>query len=227
VGRILLIEDDEATADMVEQVLTEFNHVVDTVTNGTEGLEYLMHQHYDLSIIDWGLPGLTGVEICERYRKEGGRTPLLFLTGQQEVSRKVQAFDLGADDYLCKPFSVDELLARVNALLRRPRIQSDTIIISGSLEMNVTARNVTISGEPVSLSSGEFELLSLLMQNPKRIFSTAAIVEKVYSSESDTSEKTVRQRILCLRKKLEQDSHDKSIVNVKGQGYKFDSDGKE
>lgn len=226
-GRILLIEDDEVTASMVEEVLTEFNHVVDTVVSGTEGLEYLLHQHYDLSIIDWGLPGLSGVEICERYRKGGGKTPLLFLTGQQEVSRKVQAFDLGADDYLCKPFSVDELLARVNALLRRPRVDSDTIISSGSLQMNVTARNVTIGGEPVSLSSGEFELLKLLMQNQKRIFSTTAIVEKVYSSESDTSEKTVRQRILCLRKKLEQDDHDKSIVNVKGQGYKFDNDGKE
>lgn len=226
-GRILLIEDDEATADMVEQVLTEFNHVVDTVTNGDEGLEYLTHQHYDLSIIDWGLPGLSGVEICERYRKEGGKTPLLFLTGQQEVSRKVQAFDLGADDYLCKPFSVDELLARVNALLRRPRVESDTIINSGSLQLNVTARNVTIGGEAISLSSGEFELLRLLMQNQKRIFSTAAIFEKVYSSESDTSEKTVRQRVLCLRKKLEQDGHDQSIVNIKGQGYKFDSDGKE
>lgn len=226
-GRILLIEDDESTAFMVEEVLIEFNHVVDTVNNGTEGLEYLKHQHYDLSIIDWGLPGLSGVEICERYRKEGGKTPLLFLTAQQEVGRKVQAFDLGADDYLCKPFSVDELLARVNALLRRPRLESDTVISSGSLEINVTARNVTIGGEPVSLSSGEFELLKLLMQNPKRIFSTTAIVEKVYSSESDTSEKTVRQRILCLRKKLEQDNHDKSIVNVKGEGYKFDSDANE
>ena len=128
-SRILLIEDDHAQLDIIEQGLAFHGHVIDTKCDGAEGLEQLLAHHYDLAIIDWELPGLPGVEICNKYRNAGGTAAVLFLTGKSSVSNKVQAFDCGADDYLTKPFSYAELLARVKALLRRPpAMESETLV---------------------------------------------------------------------------------------------------
>lgn len=221
-GRILLVEDDEKIASVVEDALCAYNHVVDVVITGPDGLEHLMYHHYDMAIIDWGLPGMPGFTICEKYRSEGGKIPILFLTGQTDVVKKVAALDSGADDYMCKPFSLDELIARVSALLRRPPEESEKIVSSGSMQLDLNNSSVSIAGEKISLTASEFSLLKLFMQNPGKIFSYSAIVDKIFQSDAEFAEKAVRQRVMVLRKKLAQDGHDDSIVTVTGQGYKFE-----
>jgi two-component system OmpR family response regulator/two-component system response regulator QseB len=221
-ARILLVEDDEKVAAIVADALAAFNHVVDTVSDGRDGLDYLVHHHYELAIIDWGLPGLAGVELLEQFRARGGKTPILFLTGQTGVGSKVRAFDTGADDYICKPFAVDELLARVGALLRRPADEGDKTVRSGGLSLDLRSCIATIDGTNIQLTAGEFELLKLLMLNPGKVFSIPSILEKSSFAEGGGSEQSVRQRVMCLRKKLSVDGHQESIVNVSGQGYKFE-----
>ncbi|MBX3152240.1 response regulator transcription factor [Candidatus Obscuribacterales bacterium] len=224
-GRILLVEDDEMIASVVEDVLSEHNHVVDLVSTGPDALDQLLHYHYDMAIIDWGLPGMPGYTVTEQYRGKGGKIPILFLTGQTDVVKKVQALDVGADDYICKPFAVDELIARVTALLRRPPVEDEKVVKSGSLQLDLATCQVTISGAPLALTAGEFALLKLFMQNPGKVFSISSIVDKIFQSDAEFAEKAVRQRVMVLRKKLSVDGHEESIVTVTGQGYKFEARG--
>lgn len=224
-ARILLIEDDEKVATLVEDALISFNHVVDRARNGEEGLDYIRFSHYELAVVDWMLPGISGYEICKEYRLGGGQIPILFLTAQSEVHFKVQALDTGADDYLCKPFFVDELIARVNGLLRRNAPRKQSILRSGSLALDTQSAEVTINGTPIILNASEFALLKLLMQSPGRIYSADAIAERDDNVDNEKHQKAIRQRVLCLRKKISEDNHDRSIVTVQGQGYKFESKG--
>jgi len=221
-SRILVVEDDERTAASVVDILLCQNHVVDTATNGPDGLEHLMNHPYELAILDWGLPGMVGFEVCKHYRNSGGKIPILFLTAEKDLPKKVQALDTGADDYLCKPFALDELLARVNALLRRPREEEQKSIKSGSLVLNLDSSQVTIGDTKVVLTAGEFKILKLLMQNPKQIYSVQAIFDQLYVAEAESTEAALRQMIMGLRKKLNQDEHNKSIVTLKGSGYYFE-----
>jgi|GEM_PF-65631 Response regulators consisting of a CheY-like receiver domain and a winged-helix DNA-binding domain len=222
-SRILVIEDDPRTSATVKTALQAFNHVVDTVNNGSDGLEYLLSQPYELAIVDWELPGLKGDSILLEYRKRGGNCPILFLTAMNKVADKVHALDGGADDYLCKPFSLQELLARVNSLLRRssPSEVSANQLTSGDLVVDTMTCTVTIGGEVVKLTAGEFKLLALLMQNPSHVLTLDVILSRTAGGES--TELSLRQNIACLRKKLSKNRHDQSIVTVTGQGYKFES----
>jgi len=222
VSRILLVEDDERTAASVMDILLSQNHVVDLVVTGPEGLECLLGHHYELAILDWGLPGMEGFSICKAYRNSGGTCPVLFLTAQNELPKKVQALDIGADDYLCKPFSLAELLARVNALLRRPPQEESKTMRSGNLVVNIGTGEVRIGDNVVAFTAGEFRLLNLLMQNPKQVFSVPAILDKLSVAEPESTEAGIRQMIMCLRKKLVTDGHDQSIKTVKNAGYVFE-----
>jgi DNA-binding response OmpR family regulator len=222
VSRILLIEDDERTAATVGDILRALNHVVDHASTGPDGLEFLKTQHYELAILDWGLPGMEGFFVCQQYRKSGGTIPILFLTAERELPKKVSALDSGADDYLCKPFSLDELLARVNALLRRPRVEASQILQSGNLAIDLGSGAVTIGGEKITLTAGEYRLLKLFMQNPRQIYSVSAILEQMSVAEPEGTEAGVRQMIACLRKRLTKGNHYQSIKTLKGSGYLFE-----
>lgn len=219
-SRILIIEDDPAVLTIVEQGLKFHNHVVETAEDGTAGLELLLGNRYDLAIIDWELPGIAGVEICNRYRRAGGEAAILFLTGKSQVSSKVQAFDCGADDYLTKPFSYAELLVRVKALLRRPPSIESKEISYGGITLNTDSGKAEFDGAELNLSAGEFALLELFLRNPGRFFSASELLDRVFRSESDPE--AVRQRIMRLRKKLPGEDGQSRIVNVKGFGYKLE-----
>lgn len=221
-ARILLVEDDNQVSCVVEEALTAGNHVVDAVDNGLDGLERLLYYPYDLAIIDWVLPGKTGIEICNEYRRSGGQIPILFLTGQADVANRVEALETGADDYLCKPFAYAELMARVRALLRRPTEIKNTIITAGHLEMDLASCTVTRSGAAVSLAPSEFALLELFLKNPKRVFSSQELLDRVFKTDSDATDEAVRQRVLRLRKKIDIDGQESMIKTVKGLGYKFE-----
>ncbi len=221
-ARILLVEDDNQVSCVVEEALTAGNHVVDAVDNGLDGLERLLYYPYDLAIIDWVLPGKLGIEICNEYRKSGGQIPILFLTGQADVANRVEALETGADDYLCKPFAYAELMARVRALLRRPTEIKNTIITAGHLEMDLASCIVTRNGDAVSLAPSEFALLELFLKNPKRVFSSQELLDRVFKTDSDATDEAVRQRVLRLRKKIDLEGAESLIKTVKGLGYKFE-----
>ena len=146
-ARILVIEDDYTQLDIIEQGLAFHGHVIDTKGDGAEGLEQLLAHHYDLAIIDWDLPGLQGVDVCNKYRNSGGTAAVLFLTGKSSVTNKVQAFDCGADDYLTKPFSYAELLARVKALLRRPHTMESESLVYQEITLDMVTKVATVSGK--------------------------------------------------------------------------------
>ena len=221
-ARILVIEDDPQVSTVVEEALCAFNHIVEIVEEGAEGLERLTYYHYDLAIIDWMLPGLTGIEICQKYRSNGGQIPVLFLTGQSDVPDKVKAFDSGADDYLTKPFAFSELMARVRALLRRPPQMTEKVLESGGLVMELSTCSVLKNGQKVNLAPSEFALLELFMKNPGRLFSSDDLLNRVFKTESEATDEAVRQRVLRLRKKIAIEDKASVIKTVKGLGYKFE-----
>lgn len=225
-ARILVVEDDPQVSQVVEEALCAYNHIVDIVEEGAEGLERLTYYHYDLAIIDWMLPGLTGIEICQKYRSNGGQIPVLFLTGQSDVPDKVKAFDSGADDYLTKPFAFSELMARVRALLRRPPQLTEKVLESGGLVMELSTCSVLKNGQKVNLAPSEFALLELFMKNPGRLFSSDDLLNRVFKTESEATDEAVRQRVLRLRKKIAIDDKPSVIKTVKGLGYKFEPENK-
>lgn len=221
-ARILVIEDDPQVSSVVEEALLTLNHVVETCDDGNDGLDRLTYYHFDLAIVDWVLPGKTGLEICTIYRKNGGQVPILFLTGQADIPNKIEAFDSGADDYLTKPFSFSELVARVKALLRRPPQLAEKVLEHGGLKLDLGTCVVTKLDKPVNLAPSEFALLELFMSNPGRIFSADDLLSRVFKTDSEASDEAVRQRVLRLRKKIAIDESASLIKTVKGLGYKFE-----
>lgn len=204
---------------MVAEGLSKSHHLVDVAASGDIGLEYLLQLQYDLAIIDWELPGLLGIEICQKYRQIGGSMPILFLTALVKVNQKVQALDAGADDYLCKPFSFDELTSRVQALLRRPPVEDPQQICIGDLVLDLREGAATEAGVQVSLTAQEFEILKLLVQSPGQVFSAEEIIERISRGGADSAH-SVKQRIMLLRKKLVRTGS--QIKTVRGVGYSLD-----
>jgi DNA-binding response OmpR family regulator len=218
--KILLVEDDEQLAELITAGLTSQNFVVEHLTDGAEGLHRLKYYHFDVAILDWALPGMAGVDVCKEFRKSGGTIPVLMLTGKQALHDKEEAFDIGADDYLTKPFAFRELSARIRALLRRPHaIQKPTIDL-GLITMDLSGRIVTISGAPIEIRPAEFSVLELFMKSPGRVFTTEELLTKLFHSESEASDEAVRQRIFRLRKTL--GKHESLIKTVAGVGYKLE-----
>jgi len=221
-AKILLVEDNESLAEAVAEALATRGYIVEHVADGNEALDRLKLCYYDLAILDWMLPGLTGVEVCTRYRAEGGKVLILMLTAKDRVSEKEHAFDSGADEYLVKPFETRELLARVKALLRRPHAIAENILDADYLRMNLNERSVSKQGEKVELTPAEYALLELLMRNPGRIFTFAELLDRVFDTDDMASDEAVRQRVLRLRKKIDVSERESLIKTVKGLGYKLE-----
>lgn len=222
-ARILLVEDDPDMSQLVVEILSTNHHIVEPVFEGEEGLERLTYYHYDLAILDWVLPGLSGLLLCQTYRMNGGQVPILFLTAQSNVINKVKALDAGADDYLCKPYNHSELLARVKALLRRPPGYIERVIEASGISLDLDACTVTMDGDKVQMTPSEFALLELFMKNQGRVYSSDELLARVFKTESEATAEAVRQRVLRLRKKISSVAKESPIKTVKGLGYKFES----
>jgi len=224
-AKILLVEDDPTVAQAVVDALEFERHLVECFFDGTEGFERLQAFPYDLAVLDWGLPGKLGVDICREYRALGGKCPILMLTGKGEIESKLEGFDSGADDYLAKPFNLRELLARVKALLRRPEsVHHDVIEVRG-YQLNTKIGKVSVHGREVALLAKEMALLEFLMRHQDRIFNVDDLLDRVWQSDSESSEDAVRQCVTRLRKKIDIDGEPSLITTVKGMGYKIDSKG--
>ena len=218
-AKILIVEDDRELAEVVEDAFAK-QHSVEIVEDGKEALDRLKLYQYDLVILDWGLPGsISGVEVCRAYRKQGGNGSILMLTGKNQIEDKEEGLDSGADDYLTKPFDARELMARVRALLRRPTQTVGNVLKIGSLSLDCNSMCLNKSGEQIHLLPKEFALLEFFMKQPNRFFSAEALLDRVWSSESDTSPDTIRIYVTRLRKKIDTDGLPSLIETRRNAGY--------
>ncbi|HEY9784503.1 MAG TPA: response regulator transcription factor [Candidatus Obscuribacterales bacterium] len=222
-AKILIVEDDQVLADLAREWLGFEHHTVDVVGDGTEGLDRVKHYEYDLIVLDWQLPGISGLEILREFRASGGTAPVLMLTGRGTVSDKETGLDSGADDYLTKPFHAKELCARVRALLRRQRGYLGNVVQVGDLVLDRMSYKVTRGGEEVKLVPKEFALLEFLMRNPNRVFSPEHLLNSVWPTESDATVDALTTCIKRLRKKIDVEDKPSIIQTVYGVGYKLEA----
>ncbi len=215
--RILVVEDNEVVASSLRKGLVEQGYAVDVVGNGPAGLERALTEEFDLLLLDRMLPGLSGDEICRRMSQRESRIPILMLTARAGVRDRVSGLDLGADDYLTKPFALAELLARVRALLRRGEIPTQPILRVEDLELDPSTRTVTRAGERISVSAREFSLLEYLVRNPGRVVTRQSIITHVWGG--DLASNALEVYITYLRRKIDKGRETKLIHNVRGVGY--------
>ncbi|HKY54574.1 MAG TPA: response regulator transcription factor [Anaerolineales bacterium] len=219
--RILIVEDEAGVAGFVEQGLTEAGYAVDVARNGPDGLEYALAFDYDAMILDIMLPKMNGLDVLREMRNQRIKTPVLLLTARDSVDDRVQGLDVGADDYLVKPFAFPELLARVRALLRRPPLQSGNLLRMSDLEMDLTQREVRRAGKRIELSPREFSLLELLLRHPNHVLTRTQIVEHVWNFDFFTDTNVVDVYIGYLRRKIDQGFASPLIQTVRGVGYRL------
>ncbi|MBX9689932.1 MAG: response regulator transcription factor [Candidatus Obscuribacterales bacterium] len=223
-AKILLVEDDKTIGKLVSLQLERDHHLVERVDTGKDALFNLKVHDYDLVILDWMLPDLSGLDVCKSYRDAGGKVPILMLTARGEAQDKANALDTGADDYLVKPFVPVELSARIRALLRRPSVIAGKSLSVGDIVLDSANREVTRSGASIDLTAKEFALLELLMRHPNQSFSVEAILDRLWKSEVSASLETVRTHVKTLRRKLG-DSEENPIIRTKrGLGYRIVSE---
>lgn len=221
-AKILLVEDEVDLSDLVREWLKSEKHVVELVETGEEAVDRLKFYKYDVVILDWVLPGKTGLAVCQEYRAMGGTTPILFLTAKNMINEKEAGLDAGSDDYLTKPFDIKELSARIRALLRRPQVFSGSVLVAGPLELDTSSRKVLYHGAELQLLPKEFALLEFLMKHQNKVFSSEALIERVWNSESDASPEVIRTYIKRLRKRLDIEGQPSLLQTVHGVGYKLE-----
>ncbi len=217
--KILIIEDEEKTRNYLIRGLSEQGYVVDFAVNGEDGLFFAKEYHYDLLILDVMLPKLDGWQVAELYRQHDEQTPILFLTAKDEVHDRIKGFSLGADDYLIKPFSFLELLARVKSLLKRGQIKPIICIIIADLVIDIQTQKVKRNNQYINLTQKEFTLLSLLARNQGMPLSRTQISEQVWDMNFDSDTNVVDVAIRRLRKKIDENHNNKLIHTIRGVGY--------
>jgi heavy metal response regulator len=219
--RILVVEDEAGVAGFVKQGLTEAGYVVNVARDGSEGLEYALAFEYDVIVLDIMLPKMNGLDLLHEIRDKRVKVPVLLLTARDGVDDRVKGLDVGADDYLIKPFAFPELLARIRALLRRPPLQSGTLLSMNDLEMDVTRREVRRAGKNIELSPREFSLLELLLRHPNQVLTRTQIVEHVWNFDFYSDTNVVDVYIGYLRRKIDRGFVPPLIQTVRGVGYRL------
>lgn len=220
--RLLIVEDDRKTAEYLKQGLSENDYVVDTAFNGVDGAHLATTGGYDLVILDVMLPGRDGWEVLEMLRKQSG-TPVLFLTARDRVEDRVKGLELGADDYLVKPFAFSELLARIRTLLRRGQHREPEVLRVGDLELDILRRRVLRGGNRIDLTAKEFALLHLMMRRHGEVLSRAVIADQVWDMNFDSDTNVVDVAVRRLRAKVDDPFEAKLIHTVRGAGYVLES----
>jgi two-component system response regulator QseB len=213
--RLLLVEDDPMIGESVGQGLRQDGFTVDWARDGGAAGLALDNKVYDLLLLDLGLPKKEGLDVLKTMRRRGNKMPVLIITARDAVVERVKGLDSGADDYLVKPFALDELAARIRALLRRQSGRTDPVIKVGKVSLNPATHEVTSQGEPLALSAREFALLEVFLDRPGAVFSREQLEEKLYGWGEEVESNTVEVYIHALRKKLGQDF----IKNIRGVGY--------
>ncbi len=220
--RILIVEDEKDIRDFVAKSLKAESFAVDTAADGEKGSFLARTNDYDLIILDNIMPKKSGLQVCEEIRKDGKTVPILILSVKSETTAKVDLLNAGADDYLTKPFSLDELLARVRALLRRPTQIENEILQIDDLIVDTSRQTVRRGGKDIYLTRKEFALLKYLLKNQGIVLSRGMIMEHVWDMTADPFSNTIESHILSLRRKIDTKGKKKLIHTVPGRGYKID-----
>lgn len=219
---VLVVEDEKRLARLIERVLREEGHAVTVVQDGRGALELAMEPAFDVIVLDVMLPDLDGFEVCRRLRGRGVTTPVLMLTARGALADRVEGLDVGADDYLVKPFAFPELLARLRALYRRaPPLAAGPVLRVADVELDPATRQVRRAGRPVRLTPREFALLELLMRNVDRVLSREVILDHVWGYGAGVTPNTVDAYIRLLRRKIDRGADRPLIESVRGVGYRL------
>ena len=218
-GKILIVEDEAAIARFVELELRHEGYAVDKTEDGRSGLDQALAEAYDLILLDIMLPGLSGLEVLRRLRREKD-TPVILLTARDTVMDKVSGLDMGADDYITKPFAIEELLARIRTALRkRPPKAPDALLTLGPITMDTARRQVRCGGQAVELTTREFDVLRLFLENPEIVLSRETFLSKVWGYDSKVETNVVDVYIRYLRNKIDRPGEKSYIQTVRGTGY--------
>jgi len=219
--RLLVIEDEFVLREQLKQQLTKKGYSVDVAVDGKEGLYLGSEYPVDLAIVDLGLPELSGIEVIKQWREKQCAFPILILTARSNWQDKVDGLEAGADDYLVKPFHIEELLARVNALLRRSTGHASSILNFDSLKLDMSSQIVSVDGKSIDLTSYEYKVLEYLMLHTGKVISKTELTEHIYEQDFDRDSNVIEVFIGRLRKKLESKNNLKIIETVRGRGYRF------
>lgn len=226
-SRVLVVDDDVELSSLVREVLVEHGHVVDECTNGRQALERIDSLAPDLVVLDLGLPGMGGLDVLRTIREAGG-LPVIILSGRGDEADRVVGLELGADDYVVKPFSPRELAARVSSVLRRTNssgapVDQDQVLVFDRLAIDVRCRDVWIDDVPVELTAREFDLLAFLAASPRQVFTREQLLQQVWSSDAEWQDpRTIAEHVHRLRRKIEPDpSTPRWIQTLRGAGYRF------
>jgi len=217
--RVLIVEDEKKMAGLLKKGLEEENHSVSVAHDGRAALELAQDYEFDAIVLDLMLPGVDGYEVARRLRKSRNETPILMLTARDAVPDIVKGLDAGADDYLTKPFSFEEFLARLRSVSRRGSVPRPTMLTVGDLVLDPATHKVTRAGEEIHLSPTEFRLLEFLMRRAGRVVSRNTIVQAIWNLDDDVEENTLDAFISLLRSKIDRDKQEKLIQTVRGLGY--------
>ncbi len=216
--RILIIEDDEAILRFLRRGLAYEGYIVDTATEGQSGLALARDHPPDLVVLDWMLPGLDGLEVCRRLRA-GGPVPILMLTAKDTIHDRVQGLDAGADDYMVKPFDLDELLARIRALMRRAQPNRPKVLRFADLSLDTGTRQAARGDRVISLTAKEYELLELFLRHPRQVMTRDTIFDHVWGYDFGGESNIIEVYVRYLRQKLESSSEPRLLHTVRGMGY--------
>jgi DNA-binding response OmpR family regulator len=220
--KILIADDDFNLCENVSGLLRADGHKVDIAHDGEDALEFLELYSYDVAILDWDMPEISGMRVCEIHRQKGGVTPILMLTGKADIDSKVQALEIGADDYMTKPFHPKELVARLRALVRRPQPIVTVLPRVRNVELDPTKGRLFRDGQEIHLQPIEFSLAEFFLRNPGRIFTADEILSRVWDSEAGVSAETLYSTLRRVRKKLNTEGQPEFIRNIHGRGYILD-----
>ncbi len=220
--RVLIVEDDQNLRDQLASHLSADGFAVDAAADGEEGLYFGREYAYDAAVVDLGLPKIDGIDLIRRLRQENRGFPILVLTARGHWQDKVQGLEAGADDYLAKPFHMEELLARLNALIRRAAGYASPVLVQGDLQLDSAKKEVRVLGAAVELTAYEYKVLEYLMLNPDRVVSKSELTDHLYEQDFDRDSNVIEVFVGRLRKKI---SPVDFIRTVRGQGYRFVSAG--
>lgn len=219
--KILLVEDEADLRHQLETQLSDRGYSVDAAADGEEGLYYGLEYPLDIAVIDIGLPKISGVDVIRRLRAADKSFPILILTARGDWQDKVEGLEAGADDYLVKPFHLEELLARLSALIRRSAGHSSPVIESGPIQLNIARQSVSLDGKAVELTAYEYKVLEYLMLHRGDVISKTELTEHIYDQDFDRDSNVLEVFVGRLRRKLDPDGRLKPIETLRGRGYRF------
>ena len=221
--KLLLVEDDRELSEALFQILTNNKYSVDAVYDGEDGLDYALTGVYDVIVLDIMIPKLNGLSLLKQLRKSGISTPVIMLTAKSQIEDRVRGLDLGADDYLTKPFATEELLARLRSITRRKgNVVNDNILTYGDISLNLDTYDLDVNNENIRLTLKEFEIIKYFMERPKCVVSKDDLITKLWGFDSEVEYNNIEVYISFIRKKLTYLKSNVSIVTIRGVGYRME-----